>query len=75
MPKPLNIHRRAAFLTTRELAEKADVSPATIWRIERGDYKSIHPTTARKIAKALDIEPGEISEFILWQIDQAQSQS
>jgi len=55
--------RRRAFLSTRELADKAHVSPDTIWRIEGGDYKTLRPATMRRIAEALGVHPGEIAEF------------
>ncbi len=72
MPKPLKVHRQQAFLTTRELASKAGVAADTIWRLEGGDYKHPRPATMRKIASALGVEPGEISEFVLWEIDKQQ---
>ncbi len=63
MALPLKEQRRRAFLSTRELAEKAAVAPDTIWRIEGGDYKRLRPATMRKIAAALGIHPSEITEF------------
>jgi DNA-binding XRE family transcriptional regulator len=63
MVMTLKQHRERAFLTTRELAEKAHVSPATFWRIEEGKVKP-HPTTMRKIAEALGVHPSEIAEFV-----------
>ena len=64
MEAPLKDHRHRAFLSTRELAEKADVSPDTIWRIEGGNYKQLRPATMRRIAQALGVHPAEISEFV-----------
>jgi DNA-binding Xre family transcriptional regulator len=64
MAAPLKEHRQRAFLSTRELAEKADVSPDTIWRIEGGNYKQLRPATMRRIAHALDIHPSEVAEFV-----------
>ncbi len=55
--------RERAYLSTRELAEQADVSPATIWRIERGEFVKLRPSTMRKIAKVLEVHPSEIIEF------------
>lgn len=52
-------------MSTRELAAKAGVGPDTIWRIEGGDYKKLRPATMRKIAEALGVHPGEITEFAL----------
>jgi DNA-binding XRE family transcriptional regulator len=59
----LKEHRQRAFLSTRELAEKAHVSPDTIWRIEGGNYKQLRPSTMRRIAEALGVHPLEVSEF------------
>ena len=59
----LKEHRRRAVLSTRELAERADVSPATIWRIERGEVAGIRPATMRAISRVLDVRPADIAEF------------
>ncbi|GEM_PF-4176106 len=55
--------RVQAFLTQAELAEKADVSIATVSAIERGVER---PTvrTARKLAKALGVRPQELDEAV-----------
>ncbi len=63
MAMSLKEQRQRAFLSTRELAEKADVAPDTIWRIEGGNYKQLRPATMRRIAQALGIHPSEILEF------------
>jgi len=51
--------REKAVLSQRDLAMKAGLSPNTINRLEKGKQK---PTfvTARKLAKALDVKPGDI---------------
>src|SRR5215217_7844561 len=46
-------------LTLRELAEAAGVSKDTIWRLEHG-HSEAHPSTIRKLAKALDVQPKEL---------------
>jgi DNA-binding XRE family transcriptional regulator len=46
-------------LTLRELAEEAGVSKDTIWRLENG-HSEAHPSTIRKLAKALDVQPKEL---------------
>ncbi len=56
--------RRRAYLTTRQLAEKAKVSPGTIWNIEGGKHGELHLTTMKKIADALGVHPSEITEFV-----------
>ena len=55
----LHIARRRRALTQRELADLASVGTPTISRIERGDFEEApRPTTVRKIANALDVDPG-----------------
>lgn len=51
--------RRERFLTQDELASKAGVSVDTLYRIEQGRTTSIR--NARKVAKALGVEPGEVA--------------
>jgi transcriptional regulator with XRE-family HTH domain len=46
-------------LTLRELAEAAGVSKDTIWRLENG-HSEAHPSTIRKLAKALEVQPKEL---------------
>jgi DNA-binding XRE family transcriptional regulator len=46
-------------LTLRELAEAAGVSKDTIWRLENG-HSEAHPSTIRKLAKALGVQPKEL---------------
>ena len=48
--------RTRRLLTQEELAEKADVSTATVVNIERNNQEP-HFRTIRKLAKALDIDP------------------
>lgn len=60
---PLREQRQRAYLSTRDLASKAGVSPATIWRIERGDFEALQARTMRAIAEALGVPPTQITEF------------
>ncbi len=48
-------------LTLRELAEVAGVSKDTIWRLENG-HSEAHPSTLRKLARALGVQPKELSK-------------
>lgn len=52
--------RENKSFSQRELAKEADVSPATILKIERGKAKNPHPSTVRKLAKTLGVEPREL---------------
>ncbi|MGI9147756.1 MAG: helix-turn-helix domain-containing protein [Chloroflexota bacterium] len=45
-------------LHQEELAERADVSMATLWRLETGRPATLD--TARKLAAALQVEPAEL---------------
>jgi DNA-binding XRE family transcriptional regulator len=51
--------RNEHVLTLRELADAAGVSKDTIWRLENG-HSDAHPSTIRKLAKALDVQPKEL---------------
>lgn len=52
--------REGAFLSQRELAEKAGLNHNTVWRIEGGGDVDVHPRTIRKLAEALGVEPAEL---------------
>ncbi len=54
--------RTRQVLTIRDLAAKAGVATGTIVRIEAGE-PAPRFVTMRKIAAALGVEPGEITEF------------
>ena len=51
--------RTEHVLTLRELAGAAGVSKDTIWRLENG-YSEAHPSTIRKLAKTLGVQPKEL---------------
>ena len=52
--------REARFLSLRDLAAKAGVAYVTIHRIETGQRVRPYPSTLRKLAKALGVEPAEL---------------
>jgi len=52
--------REYAALSQRELASRAGVAPSTITRLEKG--AEAHPSTVRKLADALGVEPKELIE-------------
>ena len=54
--------RRLKVLTLRELGEVSGVSYATIHRLERG-HRNAHPSTIRKLARALGVDPAELIGF------------
>ena len=57
-PRLRELRERAA-LSQEDLAEKARVSRATIADLE-GDKRPARPSTRRKLAKALGVEPPEL---------------
>jgi transcriptional regulator with XRE-family HTH domain len=51
--------RERAFLSKRELAERAGLDRSTIGRIEDG-VTEVYPRTIRKIAEALSVDPASL---------------
>jgi len=58
----LRAARARRLLTVRGLAEAAGVAPTTVYLVENGRSE---PTfrVVRALSAALDVEPGEITEF------------
>jgi len=54
--------RARRYLTQRELAARAGMSPATIAKLET-DVAEPRPGTIRKLAEALEVHPDELSGF------------
>jgi transcriptional regulator with XRE-family HTH domain len=52
--------RNERLLSQRELAEKANLSPTTILKLEAGRVEESHPRTVRKLVRALGVEPPEL---------------
>ena len=50
-------------LTDRELAERADSSTRTVWRIKQGHLPS-RESVMRRLAEALGVEVEDIGEFV-----------
>jgi transcriptional regulator with XRE-family HTH domain len=51
--------RESAILTVRELSQESGVSEDAITKIENG-YRKARPSTIRRLAKALGVEPHEL---------------
>lgn len=51
--------REARFLSHRDLAKKADVSPTTVLNLEAGKVEA-QRRTVRKLAEALGVAPAEL---------------
>ena len=54
--------RERAALSQEELGKAADVSPNTIWRIEKGLGGAPYGRTVRKLAAALGVDVRELTE-------------
>jgi transcriptional regulator with XRE-family HTH domain len=52
--------REKAFLSKRELAERAGLNRSTVGRIE-GGITEVYPRTIRKIAEALSVNPASLT--------------
>lgn len=57
----VRVARDRAFLSQRELAEKAGLNRFTVGRIERIGPTEVHPRTIRKIAQALAVDPASLT--------------
>ncbi len=60
-PKALRVLREKKSLTLDELAVKSKVDRGTISKIETGKRTNPRPSTLRKLAKALGVEPDELT--------------
>lgn len=59
----LKVLREGFPLTVRELAELSGVSGSTISGIEN-KHRNANPSTVRKLAEALRVEPGELMKEV-----------
>jgi len=53
--------REARFLSHRDLAKRASVSPTTVLNLETGRVEA-QRRTVRKLAEALGVDPSELVE-------------
>jgi transcriptional regulator with XRE-family HTH domain len=53
--------REAQFLSHRDLAREANVSPTTVLNLEAGRVEA-QRRTIRKLAQALEVDPAELVE-------------
>jgi predicted transcriptional regulator len=51
--------REDRVLSQRDLAKMAGLAQGTVWRLENG-FSEAHPSTIRKLAEALGVEPREL---------------
>jgi transcriptional regulator with XRE-family HTH domain len=54
--------REKRFLSHRELARIAKVSPQTVLNLEHGKGEQAQRRTIRKLAEALEVDPAELVE-------------
>jgi len=60
--KKLRDLREKRFLSHRELAKDAGVSPTTVLNLETNEEVAPQRRTIRKLAKALGVDPAELVE-------------
>ena len=58
----LRVLREERFLSHRELANLAGVSPTTVLNLENNAEVVAQRRTVRKLAQALDVDPNELVE-------------
>ena len=51
--------REDRVLSQRELARRAGLTHATVWRLENG-FRDAHPRTIRRLADVLGVEPRDL---------------
>ncbi len=56
----VRVARERAFLSKRELADKAGLDRSTVGRIE-DSVTEVYPRTIRKIAEALSVDPASLT--------------
>ena len=54
----IKARRKEIAMSAERLAEKVGVSPATIYRYEKGDIEKVPVDVIKDIAKALNTTPG-----------------
>lgn len=54
---------RVHHISQQELAERAGLSLGQVNRIERGEIPSPHYSTIRKLARALEVEPEDLTKW------------
>ena len=52
--------RAQRVMTLGELSKESGVTLNTVWRLESGYNKGARPSTIRKLAAALGVEPSEL---------------
>jgi len=62
-PEKMRSARHRRFMTQAELADKAGMTESTINRLEQG-VQAPRISTVRKLAKALDVKPEELIEWV-----------
>ena len=60
--RPMRHVRAERLMSIRELAQRADIAPSTVYQIEVG--RSIpHLSVVRRISEALNVDPLTVDEF------------
>ena len=61
----IRFHRGRREWSQEKLAKMARMAPTSIVRLENGEIARPHVGTLNKIASALEIDPGELTSFLL----------
>jgi transcriptional regulator with XRE-family HTH domain len=61
----IRFHRGRCEWSQEQLAEKARMAPTSIVRLENGEIERPRIVTLNKIAEALEIDPRELTSFLL----------
>ena len=57
-------HRARQDMTQERLAKKAGIAPTSVVRLENGEVERPRVSTLHKVAKALEIDPRDLTSFL-----------
>jgi transcriptional regulator with XRE-family HTH domain len=61
----IRFHRARQDVTQEQLAKRAGIAPTSVVRLENGDVGRPRVATLHKVAGALEIDPSELTSFLL----------
>jgi transcriptional regulator with XRE-family HTH domain len=61
----IRFYRARQDVTQEQLAKRAGIAPTSVVRLENGEVGRPRVTTLHKVAGALEIDPGELTSFLL----------
>ena len=60
----ISFHRARQEITQEQLAKRASIAPTSVVRLENGEVGRPRASTLHKVARALDIDPRELTSFL-----------